>query len=305
MGYHLKDYNKTNNIVGWICAIIATTVYTLTLERTTSWWDTGEFIAAAYKMQIVHQPGAPLFLMLQNVFSNLAMGDTSRIAFWMNVGSAVSSGLTILFLFWTITALARKVVWKNDTPLDTASLTKILGAGAVGALAYTFSDTFWFSAVESEVYAMSSLCTAVVFWAILKWDAHADEPRADQWLLFIAYVMGLSIGVHLLNLLAIPAVALVVYFRRTQQATSGGAIKALLIGCVVVAIVLWGVIQYLIKFAAYFDLFFVNTLGMGFGTGVVVFALLVVGGTAYGIWYSIQRAKPLLNIILLSFAFIL
>ncbi len=298
------NYNRINNSIGWLCGLLATTVYVLTAERTTSFWDTGEFIASAYKMQIVHQPGAPLFLMLQNVFSNLAFGNPERIAYWMNIGSAVSSGLTILFLFWSITALARKVVWKPGAELTPATVVQIMGAGVVGALAYTFSDTFWFSAVESEVYAMSSLCTAVVFWAILKWEAHADEPGADKWLLFIAYIMGLSIGVHLLNLLAIPAIALVVYFRRTQKATSGGAIKALLTGCLVVAIVLWGIIQYLIKFAAYFDLFFVNTLGMGFGSGVLVFALLVVGGTVYGIWYSIQRAKPVLNIIMLSFAFI-
>ena len=298
------NYNRINNSIGWLCGLIATIVYVLTVERTTSFWDTGEFIASAYKMQIVHQPGAPLFLMLQNVFSNLAFGNPERIAYWMNIGSAVSSGLTILFLFWSITALARKVVWKPNTELTTASLIQIMGAGAVGALAYTFSDTFWFSAVESEVYAMSSLCTAVVFWAILKWEAHADESGADKWLLLIAYIMGLSIGVHLLNLLAIPAIALVIYFRRTQKATSGGAIKALLIGCLVVAVVLWGVIQYLIKFAAYFDLFFVNTLGLGFGSGVTVFALLVIGGTVYGLWYSVQKAKPLLNIIVLSFAFI-
>jgi Permeases of the drug/metabolite transporter (DMT) superfamily len=298
------NYNKINNSIGWLCGLIATAVYISTLERTTSFWDTGEFIASAYKMQIVHQPGAPLFLMLQNVFSNLAFGNPERIAFWMNVGSALSSGLTIVFLYWSITALARKVIWKPGTELTKAGLIQIMGAGAVGALAYTFSDTFWFSAVESEVYAMSSLCTAVVFWAILKWEAHADEAGADRWLLFIAYIMGLSIGVHLLNLLAIPAIALVIYFRRTEKATSGGAVKALLISLVVVAVVLWGIIQYLIKFAANFDLFFVNTLGMGFGSGVLVFALLLVGGTAYGIWYSIQKAKPLLNIILLSFAFI-
>src|SRR5690606_31676218 len=158
-----------------------------------------------------------------------------------NMGSAVSSGLTILFLFWTITALARKTVLKKGAHMDQTSLIKILGAGAVGALAYTFSDTFWFSAVESEVYAMSSLCTAVVFWAIFKWEARADEPDANKWLLFIAYIMGLSIGVHLLNLLAIPALALVIYFRKTDKATNMGAIKALLIGCVVVAVILWGV----------------------------------------------------------------
>jgi len=299
------NYNRINNIIGWACGVIATLVYILTLERTTSFWDTGEFIASAYKLQIVHQPGAPLFLMLQNVFSNLAFGNPERIAFWMNVGSAVSSGLTIVFLFWTVTALARKILWKPGTELSQAGLIQIMGAGAVGALAYTFTDTFWFSAVESEVYAMSSLCTAVVFWAILKWEHHADEPRADKWLLFIAYIMGLSIGVHLLNLLAIPAIALVIYFRRTKNATSGGAIKALLVGCVVVAVVLWGIIQYLIKFAAYFDLFFVNTLGLAFGSGVVVFALLVIGSITYGIWYSIQKAKPLLNIVLLSSAFII
>lgn len=299
------NYNKINNITGWVCALIATAVYVLTLEQTTSFWDTGEFIASAYKMQIVHQPGAPLFLMLQNVFSNFAFGDVTRIAYWMNIGSAVSSGATILFLFWTITALVRKTVYKAGTEFTQAQLIQIMGAGVVGALAYTFSDTFWFSAVESEVYAMSSLCTAVVFWAIFKWEARADQPDADKWLLFIAYIMGLSIGVHLLNLLAIPALALLIYFKRTASPTGGGAIKSLLIGCVIVAVVLWGIIQYLIKGAAYFDLFFVNSLGMGFGSGVIFYSLLIIGGLVYGIWYSIKKVKPLLNIVLLSVAFII
>lgn len=299
------DYNKTNNLLGWIAFLISTVVYVLTLEPTASYWDCGEFIAAAYKMQIVHQPGAPLFLMLQNIFSNLAFGNKETLAYWMNFGSAVSSGLTILFLFWTITALARKVLWKNGTELTQGNLIQIMGAGLVGALAYSFSDTFWFSAVESEVYAMSSLCTAIVFWAILKWEAHADEPRADKWLLFIAYIMGLSIGVHLLNLLTIPALALVVYFKRTKQATNGGIFKTLLIGVVIVAFVLWGIIQYLIKFAAYFDLFFVNSLGFGFGSGVICFALLVIGGLTYGIFYSIKQLKPRLNLILLAVCFII
>jgi len=301
------NYNKINNLLGWAVGIIATLTYILTLEKTTSWWDTGEFIASAYKMQIVHQPGAPLFLMIQNLFSNLAMGDTSRIAYWMNVGSAVCSGLTITFLFWTITALAKKAYVSfssNESPAE-SNLIKIMGAGAVGALAYTFSDTFWFSAVESEVYAMSSLCTAIVFWAILKWEAKADEPGADRWLVLIAYVMGLSIGVHLLNLLVIPAIALVIYFRKTSKVTSGGIAKALILGVVVLAVVLWGVIQYLIKFAAYTDLFFVNSLGLGFGTGVTFFALLVAGGLIFGIWYSWKHVKPILNISLLSLAFII
>ncbi len=301
------NYTKINNLLGWACGILATLVYIMTAEKTTSWWDTGEFIASAYKMQIVHQPGAPLFLMVQNIFSNLAMGDKTQIAYWMNIGSAVSSGMTILFLFWTITALARKayVKYSRTAEVSEAALINIMGAGVVGALAYAFSDTFWFSAVESEVYAMSSLCTAVVFWAILKWEVRADEPGADRWLLLIAYVMGLSIGVHLLNLLVIPAIALVIYFRRNEKTTSAGAIKALLIGVVVLAFVLWGVIQYLIKFAAYFDLFFVNSLGLGFGTGVTFFALLVLGGLCFGLWYSYKKVKPTLNIALLGIAFVI
>src|SRR5690606_31652855 len=255
------NYNKINNLLGWACAAIATFVYVLTVERTVSWWDCGEFIASAYKMQIVHQPGAPLFLMVENVFSNFAMGDVTKIAFWMNIGSAVCSGLTILFLFWTITALARKVFVGTDKnkELTNQQLFMILASGVVGALAYAFTDTFWFSAVEAEVYAMSSLCTAVVFWAILKWEVRADEPGADRWLILIAYVMGLSIGVHLLNLLVIPAIALVIYFRKTKESTTAGIFKALGIGVVVLGLILWGVIQYSIKLAAYFDLFFVNT----------------------------------------------
>lgn len=301
------NYNKINNLLGWLCAAIATVTYILTAERTTSWWDTGEFIASAYKMQIVHQPGAPLFLMIQNLFGNLAFGNEERIAFWMNIGSAVCSGLTILFLFWTITALARKFYVGKDynQALPAVALVRIMSAGVVGALAYAYTDTFWFSAVESEVYAMSSLCTAVVFWAILKWEVRADQPGADRWLIFIAYVMGLSIGVHLLNLLVIPAIALVIYFRRSSKVTSKGIWTALFIGIVVLALILWGVIQYLIKFAAYFDLFFVNTLGMGFGTGVTIFAILVIGGIVYGIIHSIKHVKPLLNIALISLGFII
>ncbi|HIY77270.1 MAG TPA: DUF2723 domain-containing protein [Candidatus Sphingobacterium stercorigallinarum] len=301
------NYNKINNLLGWACGFIATLVYILTLEKTTSWWDTGEFIASAFKLQIVHQPGAPLFLMIQNLFSNLAMGNVERIAYWMNVGSAVCSGLTITFLFWTVTALTKKAYTSltNGKDIPQSTLIKIMGSGVVGALAYTFTDTFWFSAVESEVYAMSSLCTAVVFWAILKWEVRADEPGADRWLVLIAYVMGLSIGVHLLNLLVIPAIALVIYFRKTTQVTGAGVAKALLLGVLVLAFVLWGVIQYLIKFAAYFDLFFVNQLGLGFGSGVTVFALLVIGALVYGIWYSKKKLKPILNVALLSVSFII
>ena len=294
------NYSKVNNIVGWICFLIATITYVLTLEPSASFWDCGEFIASAFRMQVVHQPGAPLFLMIQRFFSIFAFGDVMKIAYWMNVGSAVSSGATILFLFWTITALAKKTLVKAGEEISKSDLISIIGAGAVGALAYTFSDSFWFSAVESEVYAQSSLFTAIVFWAILKWESHADEPRADRWLLFIAYIMGLSIGIHLLNLLTIPAIAFIYYFKKTGKATTAGIFKTLAVGILILAVIQYGIIQYLVSFGAYFDLFFVNTLGLGFGTGVLFFALIVIGLLVWGIRYSIKHQKKLLNLGLIS-----
>jgi pentatricopeptide repeat protein len=293
-------YSKINNIVGWICFLIATTTYILTLEQSVSFWDCGEFIASALKMQVVHQPGAPLFLMIQRFFSIFAFGDVTKIAYFMNVGSAIASGATILFLFWTVTALAKKILIKGKEEISKANLISIMGAGIVGALAYTFSDSFWFSAVESEVYALSSLCTAVVFWAILKWEAVADEPRADRWLLLIAYIMGLSIGIHILNLLTIPAMAFVYYFRKTEKPTNVGIFKTIAIGVLILGFVQYGIIQYLVSFGAYFDLFFVNDLGLGFGTGVLFFTILLVGLLVFGINYSIKHKKKILNLALLS-----
>ncbi|RZL37303.1 MAG: DUF2723 domain-containing protein, partial [Pedobacter sp.] len=294
------NYFKVNNIVGWACFFIATLTYILTLEPTVSFWDCGEFIASALKMQVVHQPGAPLFLMIERFFSIFAMGDNTKVAYFMNVGSAVASGATILFLFWTITALAKKILVKEGEEVSTTNLISIIGSGLVGALAYTYSDSFWFSAVEAEVYALSSLFTAIVFWGILKWEAVANEPRSDRWLLFIAYIMGLSIGIHLLNLLTIPAIAFVYYFKKTKKATSAGIFKTLGVGILILAFVQYGIIQYLVSFGAYFDLFFVNTLGLGFGTGVLFFAILVIGGLVWGIRYSIQHQKRILNLALLS-----
>ncbi|MDR6784211.1 hypothetical protein ABIE26_002400 [Pedobacter africanus] len=294
------NYSKINNLTGWFCFLVAAVTYILTLEPSVSFWDCGEFIASAYKMQVVHQPGAPLFLMIQRFFSLFAFGDAQKIAYFMNVGSAIASAATILFLCWTITALAKKILVKGNEEISKANLISIMGAGIVGALAYTFSDSFWFSAVESEVYALSSLFTAIVFWAILKWEAHADEPGSDRWLLFIAYIMGLSIGIHLLNLLTIPAIAFVYYFKKTQKTTTSGIIKTGLLGVLILAVIQYGIIQYLVSFGAYFDLFFVNTLGMGFGTGVVVFAILLIGGLVWGIRYSIKHQKRILNIALLS-----
>ncbi len=293
-------YSKINNIVGWICFLIAAFTYILTLEPSVSFWDCGEFIASALKMQVVHQPGAPLFLMIQRFFSTLAMGDVTKVAYFMNLGSALASAATILFLFWTITALAKKVLIKKGEEISSANLITIMGAGAVGALAYTFSDSFWFSAVESEVYALSSLATAVVFWAILKWEAHADEPRSDRWLLFIAYIMGLSIGIHILNLLTIPALAFVYYFKKTEKPTTAGIFKTFGVGILILAIVQYGIIQYLVSFGAYFDLFFVNTLGLGFGTGVLFFIVLLVTGLVLAIRYSIKHQKKILNLAMLS-----
>ncbi|RYF21548.1 MAG: DUF2723 domain-containing protein [Flavobacteriales bacterium] len=294
------NYFKVNNIVGWACFFIATLTYILTLEPSVSFWDCGEFIASALKMQVVHQPGAPLFLMIERFFSIFAMGDNTKVAYFMNVGSAVASGATILFLFWTITALAKKILVKEGETVSTTNLISIIGSGLVGALAYTYSDSFWFSAVEAEVYALSSLFTAIVFWGILKWEAVANEPRSDKWLLFIAYIMGLSIGIHLLNLLTIPAIAFVYYFKKTKKATSAGIFKTLGIGILILAFVQYGIIQYLVSFGAYFDLFFVNTLGLGFGTGVLFFAILLIGGLVWGIRYSIQHQKRVLNLALLS-----
>ncbi len=295
------NYNRTNNLLGWLSFLTALIVYTLTLEPTTSFWDSGEFIASAYKLQVVHQPGAPLYLMMSKVFSLLAGGDTSNVAFWINIFSATASAATILFLFWTITAFAKKIIAQPGVSLTQGEMITIMGSGLVGALAYTFSDSFWFSAVEAEVYPLSSLCTAIVFWAIMKWDQHADEPYADRWLIFIAYVMGLSIGVHLLNLLAIPAISLVYYFRRSTTRTSSGTLLSLLAGIVILAFIQYGIVQYTIKFAAYSDLFFVNTLGLGFGTGVVVFGILVIVALTAGILYSINGQKPHLLAAVTSF----
>ncbi|QQL48629.1 glycosyltransferase family 117 protein [Mucilaginibacter ginkgonis] len=291
------NYTKTNNLFGWIVFLIASLTYILTLEPSASFWDCGEFIACIYRLQVAHQPGAPLFTMIGKAFSLLSFGDRTKVAYFTNLASALASGATILFLFWTITALAKKLVLKAGEELTTGKMIAIIGAGVVGALAYTWSDTFWFSAVESEVYAESSLCTAIVFWAILKWEAHADEPGADKWLIFIAYVMGLSIGIHLLNLLVMPAIALVIYFKRSKNVTPWGTVGAFMIGVLVLAAILWGIIQYTVKGAAYSDLLFVNSLGMGFGTGAITFYLLLLAGIILGIYYT---TKPSNGVIIAS-----
>jgi hypothetical protein len=298
------NYHKVNNYFGWWAFFIALLTYTLTLEPSASFWDCGEFIACIYRLQVAHQPGAPLFTMIGKVVTLLSLGDNTKVAWWANMTSALASAATILFLFWTITALAKKILVKKAEDLTFANLILIMGAGMVGALAYTYSDTFWSSAVESEVYAQSSLCTAIVFWAILKWDTHADEPYADKWIVFIAYIMGLSIGIHLLNLLVIPPIALVICFRRSKNSTIQGAIGAFLLGCVILGAILWGIIQYSVKGAAFADLFFVNTLGFGFGNGAITFYVVLFALIIAGIYYTTVKKHFTLNTILVCAAFI-
>jgi len=299
------QYKKINNLLGWLCFAIASITYILTLEPSVSFWDCGEFISCAYRLQVAHQPGYPLFAMLGKMFSLLSFGNNAKVPYFTNMGSALASGATIMFLFWTITALAKKMLAeKAGEAMDQGRLFMIMGAGLVGALAFTYTDTFWFSAVETIVFALSSLCTAVVFWAILKWDAHADEPGADRWIVFIAYVIGLSIGIHLLNLLTIPAIAMVYYFRRSKNVNAGGAVITFLAGVLILVLVQYGIRGYTVQIAAYFDLFFVNTLGMGFGSGAMVFFLIIIAVLVGGIYYTIKYKKPLLNLAFLCAAFI-
>lgn len=290
----MKLYRQLNILFGWIVFAIAMFTYGSTIEPTASFWDCGEFIASGYKLEVGHPPGAPFFMLVANFFSQFASGP-STVAYMVNMMSAFFSALTILFLFWSITYLARKVVVaaKEGDGLSVAQMITILASGVVGALAYTWSDTFWFSAVEGEVYAFSSLFTAVVFWMILKWDDVADEPHADRWIILIAYMMGLSIGVHLLNLLCIPAMVLVYYFRKYPQANLKGTVVALLVSFAIVALMMYGLIQGLVKVAGWFELFFVNTVGLPFQSGVIIYLLAVSATLVWGVWETVQEKSPL------------
>lgn len=277
----MKQFKLLNNIFGWVAFVIAATTYLITMEPTASFWDCGEFISTAFKLDVGHPPGAPFFMLTGRFFSLFA-SDPTQVALMINTLSALASAFTILFLFWTITHLARKVVAKSEEEYTLANVIGILGSGMVGALAYTFSDTFWFSAVEGEVYAYSSLFTAVVFWAILKWENVADRPGSDRWLIFIGYLMGLSIGVHLLNLLAIPAIVLVYYFRNYKPSTKG-VVLAMSTAVVILGVVLYGIIPGFVEVASWFELFFVNTLGFSFNTGLFIYILLTLAALAWGL----------------------
>lgn len=297
----MSDYNKLNNITGWIIFILATTVYALTVEPTASFWDCGEFIAVSYKLEVPHPPGAPFFLLLGRLFSFLAMGDVTQVAYWINMLSVLSSGFTVLFLFWSITHLAKKLV----TPDTSYTNFVIIGGGLIGALSYTFSDSFWFSAVEAEVYGMSSFFTAFVVWAMLKWENIKDPSDENRWMILIAYMVGLSIGVHLLNLVTVPALGLIYYFKKREKLSTKGIITTLLASGAIVLIIMEGVIPGLPSFAGKMEIFFVNNLGLPFNSGIIFFVALFLGGLVYGIYYSIKSSNATLNTILVSFAFII
>lgn len=298
-------YQKINIITGWFAFLVALVTYILTVEPTASFWDAGEFIACSYKLQVPHPPGAPFFLLTGRMFSLLAGGDVTQVAYWVNMLSVVSSAFFVLFIFWSITHLAKRALKVKKGEETTTDTILIMGTGLVGALACTFSDSFWFSAVEAEVYGMSAFFTSFVFWAILKWENMTEEQDRARWLILIAYMMGLSIGVHLLNLVAIPVLGLIVYFKYYEKVTRKGIIYTMLISAAIVLIVLEGVIPGLPSLAGKMEIFFVNSFGLPFGSGVIFFGLLVIGGLVYGIHYSIKHNKYVLNTSLLALAFIL
>lgn len=281
----MKQYRLVDNVLGWLAFLIAAFVYCSTIEPTASFWDCPEFITTGYKLEIGHPPGAPFFMLTANLFSQF-VSDPGQVARMVNTMSALLSATTILFLFWTITHLTRKLIVKDWSELTLGKLISIEASGMVGALIYTFSDTFWFSAVEGEVYAYSSAFTAIVFWLILKWEDHADEPHSDRWLVLIFYMTGLSIGVHLLNLLCLPAIVLVYCYRKFPNTETKGSLIALLISFVIVAAVLYGVVPGIITVGGWMELLFVNVLGMPFNTGLIVYLVLLVGAVLWAIYES-------------------
>ena len=298
-------FKKLNNIIGWSVGIIATAVYFITMEPTVSWWDCGEYISTSFKLQVGHPPGAPLFQLIARFFTLFAGGDVTRVALMVNAMSAICSGLTITFLFWSITMLARKLWMKDGEDSPWRNKIVVLAAAFVGALAYTFTESFWFNAVEGEVYAMSSFFTAVTFWAILKWERVADEPDSSRWIILIAYLIGLSIGVHLLNLLCIPAFVYVVYFKKWPKTNVKGFLLAGLVSLALLWLLNMFLIPQIVNLAGKFELFFVNSMGAPFNLGTIVYFALLVGLIVWGLVYTSKRKKVIGNIAVLAFMFIL
>ena len=288
----MKQYNKINNLVGWLTFAVAAFTYCMTIEPTASFWDCPEFITTGYKLEVGHPPGAPFFMLTANLFSQFA-SDATQVAKMVNIMSALMSAACILFLFWSITHLTKKLICPDDKEMTTGKLITIMGAGLVGALAYTWSDTFWFSAVEGEVYAYSSLFTAVVFWLILKWENRANEPHSDRWLILIAYLTGLSIGVHLLNLLCIPAIVLVYYYKKNPNANLKGSLIALAGSMILVAVVLYGIVPGIVKVGGWFELLFVNDFGLPFNTGVIIYMIILAASIIWGVYesYTVKSRK--------------
>jgi hypothetical protein len=288
----IKKYRLWDNILGWAVFAVAAFTYLMTLEPTMSLWDCSEFIASAYKLEVGHPPGAPLFMILGRFFANFAGGDETKVAMMINAMSGLASALTILFLFWTITHLARRIFLKKESDYTAGRIIAVLGAGLTGALAYAFSDTFWFSAVEGEVYATSSLFTAVVFWAMLRWEDVADEPHAGRWIILIAFMMGLSIGVHLLNLLAIPAIVFIWYFRKYDFSWKGFAVS-IGVSVLLLVLIMYGIIPGIVRVTSGFELFFVNSLGLPFNSGMYVHLLLFIAALILTVWYSFTHTDGL------------
>ena len=291
------NFRTANIITGWSVFLVASIVYLLTIEPTTSFWDCGEFITTAYKLEIGHPPGAPLFMLLGRIFS--AFVPISAVPIAINVLSALSSSFTILFLFWTINHFGYKMAIKNSTELNAGQIIAVMASGTVGALAYTFSDSFWFSAVEGEVYALSSLFTAAVFWAILRWESLSNGKNEMRWLILIAYLMGLSIGVHLLNLLAIPAICFVVYFKRFKPSLKGIVYTSLL-SLLILGVIQGGIIPGVVSFAGKFELLFVNTMGLPFNTGTIIYALIVIALLIFGLHYTHKKGHAIANTAILA-----
>ena len=292
----MKQYKLVNNLVGWFAFLVAAITYCSTVEPSASFWDCPEFITTGYKLEVGHPPGAPFFMLVANLFSQFA-SDPTQVAYWVNIMNALMSAGCILFLFWSITHLVKKLVCPEDEQMNLSKLITIMGSGLVGALAYTWSDTFWYSAVEGEVYAFSSLFTAVVFWLILKWENVANEAHSDRWLILIAYLTGLSIGVHLLNLLCIPAIVLVYYYKKNPNADLKGSLLALAGSAVLVAVVLYGIVPGVVKVGGWFELLFVNSFGMPFNTGVIVYIILLAAAIIWGVYESYtEQSRKRMNI---------
>ena len=298
------DFKRWDKIVGWAVFAIAAATYLLTMEPSSSLWDCAEFIATSYKLEVGHPPGAPLFMLLARIATMLAP-STHYVPHMVNAMNCISSAFCILFLFWTITHIARRMITSNGREFSEGGKIAALGAGVVGALAYTFTDTFWFSAVEGEVYAQSSLFTAMVVWLMLKWEEQADEPHSTRWIILIAYLMGLSIGIHILNLLTIPALVFIYYFRKYEHITIKGCVYATLVALAILGFINGIIIPYTVYIGAMVDLFFVNTLGLPVNLGITVFALTVFAALFYGMFRTHKAGKKVLNLILVSTTMIL